>query len=63
MKWQLYTIRRLSIRYAKWYIISNEIIENKKEPHDISILRFSCLKEGGLLLSRIALQYHRRKWA
>ena len=31
---------------------------------DISILGASLfIKEGGFLLSRIALQYHRRKWA
>ena len=30
----------------------------------MSILGASrCIKEGGFLLSRIALQYHRRKWA
>ena len=35
-----------------------------KSPVDISILGASLfIKEGGFLLSRIALQYHRRKWA
>ena len=36
----------------------------KKSPGNISILGASLfIKEGGFLLSRIALQYHRRKWA
>ena len=34
-----------------------------KSPENISILGASLFKEGGFLLSRIALQYHRRKWA
>ena len=37
---------------------------NKKSPESISTLGASLfIKEGGFLLSRIALQYHRRKWA
>ena len=36
----------------------------KKSPDYISVIEASLfLKEGGYLLSRIALQYHRRKWA
>ena len=35
---------------------------NKKSPKT-SCLRGLSMKKGGYLLSRIALQYHRRKWA
>ena len=33
-----------------------------KKPRRINLRGF-LMKEGGFLLSRIALQYHRRKWA
>ena len=37
---------------------------HQKSPDYISVIEASLfLKEGGYLLSRIALQYHRRKWA
>ena len=42
------------------HIAQNEQL--KKRSLDCSNERFG-LKKGGYLLSRIALQYHRRKWA
>ena len=36
---------------------------NKKSPNELLFIRTLLLKGGGYLLSRIALQYHRRKWA
>ena len=41
--------------------ILNDI--QRKEPRVFSYTGLHHLKEGGYLLSRIALQYHRRKWA
>ena len=38
------------------------IIPKTKKPRRINLRGF-LMKEGGFLLSRIALQYHRRKWA
>ena len=36
----------------------------RKKPEDsLESSGFALLKEGGFLLSRIALQYHRRHWA
>ena len=44
-----------------------QIAKNAKKPCEhVAHKAFTknCVeKEGGLLLSRIALQYHRRKWA
>ena len=37
--------------------------KNEKAPKTLLSSRLRFLKEGGFLLSRIALQYHRRKWA
>ena len=36
--------------------------KNEKAPTTF-VIEASLLKGGGYLLSRIALQYHRRKWA
>ena len=36
---------------------------NKKPEDSLESSGFALLKEGGFLLSRIALQYHRRHWA
>ena len=38
------------------------ITPKTKKPRRINLRGF-LMKEGGFLLSRIALQYHRRKWA
>ena len=35
----------------------------EKSPEDIVSSRLFFKKDGGFLLSRIALQYHRRRWA
>ena len=35
----------------------------QKKSSKTFVSELSLLKEGGYLLSRIALQYHRRKWA
>ena len=40
-----------------------EIRENEKAPKILYPRGFSFKKDGGFLLSRIALQYHRRRWA
>ncbi len=37
--------------------------KNKKKSERTIVHSDSTLKGGGYLLSRIALQYHRRKWA
>ena len=37
-------------------------IKQKREPRRF-LFKALSIKEGGYLLSRIALQYHRRKWA
>ena len=39
-----------------------ETYKHEKAP-TTSVIEASLLKGGGYLLSRIALQYHRRKWA
>ena len=49
-----------SMTVAISHIAQNEQL--KKRSLDCSNERFG-LKKGGYLLSRIALQYHRRKWA
>ena len=36
---------------------------SKKPEDSLESSGFALLKEGGFLLSRIALQYHRRHWA
>ena len=44
--------------------IKNWMTIKKKASRSIATLEaFLIKKEGGFLLSRIALQYHRRKWA
>ena len=43
-------------------IPNSPIILKTKKPRRINLRGF-LMKEGGFLLSRIALQYHRRKWA
>ena len=44
------------------YVTLKSIARNKKASEIFRNLRL-LLKGGGYLLSRIALQYHRRKWA
>ena len=44
----------------KLQIVTN--LHNEKAPTTY-VIEASLLKGGGYLLSRIALQYHRRKWA
>ena len=54
----------------KYQIVTNtrkpqrefERYKNEKAPITY-VIEASLLKGGGYLLSRIALQYHRRKWA
>ena len=54
----------------KYQIVTNtrkpqrefERYKNEKAPTTF-VIEASLLKGGGYLLSRIALQYHRRKWA
>ena len=38
-------------------------VQKREVPEDIAVLGDSRLNEGGLLLSHIALQYHRRRRA
>ena len=45
------------------HLQSERVSTQKKPLRTLLFSRASCLKEGGHLLSRIALQYHRRKWA
>ena len=50
------------LHLSPFYYLKNRV--DKKIPKDNVILRDSLfLKEGGLLLSHIALQYHRRRRA
>ena len=53
-------INREPFLRKKLQIVTN--IHNEKAPTTY-VIEASLLKGGGYLLSRIALQYHRRKWA
>ncbi len=44
-------------------IKSKEVYKNEKAPKILYLRGLSLKKEGGFLLSRIALQYHRRRRA
>ena len=51
----------LLVKILSLLIVEQSIVKRKNP--DYFRNRGSLLKGGGYLLSRIALQYHRRKWA